>query len=77
MPSRPVPLTPKRAGFSHIDLPNQLSNEVGLLNAAIFVYTITLILVCFAAAMLSVAAYAVSHKRSLIPQATFFICYIV
>ena len=47
------------------------------MNAAIFVYTIALILVCFAAAMLSIAAYAVSHKRSLIPQATFFICYIV
>ena len=47
------------------------------MNAVIFVYTIVLILVCFAAAMLSVAAYAVSHKRTLIPQASFFIFYIV
>lgn len=47
------------------------------MNAVIFVYTIVLILVCFAAAMLSIAAYAVSHKRSLIPQATFFVFYII
>ena len=47
------------------------------MNAVIFVYTIVIILVCFAAAMLSVAAYTVSHKRSLIPQATFFMSYIV
>lgn len=47
------------------------------MNAAIFVYTIALILVCFAAAMLSIAAYAVSRRRALIPQTTFFICYIV
>lgn len=47
------------------------------MNAVVFVYTIVLILVCFAAAMLSVAAYAVSHKRALIPQATFFAFYII
>ena len=47
------------------------------MNVVIFVYTIALILVCFAAAMLSVAAYAVSHRLSLIPQATFFAFYIV
>ena len=47
------------------------------MNAVIFVYTIVLILICFAAAMLSVAAYAVSHKRSLLPQAAFFILYII
>ena len=47
------------------------------MNAVIFLYTIALILVCFAAAMLSIATYAVSHKRTLIPQASFFICYIV
>ena len=47
------------------------------MNAVVFVYKIALILVCFAAAMLSVAAYAVSHKRSLIPQATFFAFYII
>ena len=47
------------------------------MNAVIFVYTIVLILVCFAAAMLSVAAYAVSRRRALIPQTTFFVCYIV
>ncbi len=47
------------------------------MNVVIFVYTIVLILICFAAAMLSVAAYTVSHKRTLIPQATFFAFYIV
>ena len=47
------------------------------MNAAVFVYTIALILVCFAAAMFSLAAYAVSHKRALIPQATFFVFYII
>lgn len=47
------------------------------MNAIIFIYTIVLILVCFAAAMFSLAAYAVSHKRSLIPQASFFIFYII
>lgn len=47
------------------------------MNAVIFAYTIVLILICFAAAMLSISAYAVSHKRSLLPQATFFIFYIV
>ena len=47
------------------------------MNAVIFVYTIALILVCFAAAMLSVAAYAVSRKRALIPQAAFFVFYII
>ena len=47
------------------------------MNAVIFVYTIALILVCFAAAMLSISAYAVSHKRSLIPQAAFFVFYII
>ena len=47
------------------------------MNAVIFAYTIALILICFAAAMLSISAYAVSHKRSLLPQATFFIFYIV
>lgn len=47
------------------------------MDAAIFVYTILLILCCFAAAMLSLAAYAVSHKRSLVPQVTFFVCYII
>lgn len=47
------------------------------MNAAMFIYTILLILVSFAAAMLSLAAFAVSHKRSLIPQATFFVFYIV
>lgn len=46
-------------------------------NAIVFVYTIVLILVCFAAAMLSIAAYTVSRKRALIPQATFFIFYII
>ena len=43
------------------------------MNAVIFVYTIVLILVCFAAAMLSISAYAVPHKRSLIPHAAFFV----
>ena len=47
------------------------------MNAVVFVYTIVLILICFAAAMLSIAAYAVSHKRALIPQAAFFIFYII
>ena len=47
------------------------------MNAVVFVYTIALILICFAAAMLSIAAYAVSHKRALIPQAAFFIFYII
>ena len=47
------------------------------MHTVIFVYTIVLILVCFAAAMFSLSAYAVSHKRSLIPQATFFVFYIV
>ena len=47
------------------------------MNAVIFVYTIVLILVCFAAAMLSVSAYAVSRRRSLIPQAAFFVFYII
>lgn len=51
--------------------------ERSAMNAAIFVYTIALILVCFAAAMFSLAAYAVSHKRALIPQATFFVFYII
>ena len=51
--------------------------EWSAMNAAIFVYTIALILVCFAAAMFSLAAYAVSHKRALIPQATFFVFYII
>lgn len=47
------------------------------MNALIFVYTIALILICFAAAMLSFAAYSVSHKRSLLPQVAFFLFYIV
>ena len=47
------------------------------MNAVIYAYTIVLILICFAAAMLSVAAYAVSHRKILIPQAVFFILYIV
>lgn len=47
------------------------------MDVIIFVYTILLILCCFAAAMLSLAAYAVSHKRSLVPQVAFFVCYIV
>ena len=47
------------------------------MNAVVFVYTIVLILICFAAAMLSIAAYAVSHKRALIPQAAFFVFYII
>jgi DNA-binding CsgD family transcriptional regulator len=48
-----------------------------VVNALIFVYTMVLILVCFAAAMLSFAAYTVSHKRSLIPQTSFFVFYII
>lgn len=47
------------------------------MNVVLFLYTIALILVCFAAAMWSLAAYAVSHRRSLIPQASFFVFYIV
>ena len=47
------------------------------MHTVIFVYTIVLILVCFAAAMFSLSAYAVSHKRSLIPQAAFFVFYII
>ena len=47
------------------------------MNAVIFVYTIILILVCFAAAMFSLSAYAVSHKRSLLPQAAFFVFCII
>lgn len=47
------------------------------MNALIYAYTIVLMLICFAAAMMSVAAYAVSHRKVLIPQAAFFIFYII
>lgn len=47
------------------------------MNAFIFVYTIVLILVCFAAAMLAVATYSVSHRRACLPQVTFFGAYIL
>lgn len=47
------------------------------MGAVIYAYTLVIILVCFAAAMLSIAAYAVSHRKSLLPQVAFFVFYII
>ena len=51
--------------------------SVRRMSAFIFVYTIALILVCFAAAMFAVATYTVSRRRACLPQVAFFGTYIV
>lgn len=48
-----------------------------LLNTVMFIYTVVVILVCFAAAVLSLAAFAVSRRKALIPQVLFFAFYAV
>lgn len=47
------------------------------LNIFIFVYSVCILLLCFAAAILSFAAYLVSGRKSFIPQVTFFVFYII
>ena len=47
------------------------------MNLFIFVYSVCILLLCFAAAILSFAAYLVSERRSFIPQVTFFVFYII
>ncbi len=42
-----------------------------------FIYTVVVILVCFAAAILSLAAFAVSRRKALIPQILFFAFYAI
>lgn len=48
-----------------------------MVNIFIFVYSVCILLLCFAAAILSLAAYLVSERKSFIPQVTFFIFYII
>ena len=47
------------------------------MNVFIFIYSVFIMLVFFAAAIFSLAAYLVSERKSFIPQVTLFIFYIV
>ena len=47
------------------------------MNVFMFVYSVCIMLVFFAAAILSLAAYLVSERKSFVPQVTLFVFYII
>ena len=47
------------------------------MNVVMFAYTIGLILFCATAAVIACATYVVTHRRALLPQAGFFVFYIL
>ena len=47
------------------------------MNVFMFVYSVCIMLVFFAAAILSLAAYLVSERKSYVPQVTLFVFYII